>query len=235
VQIQVAIGANHHFELREALLVYRDNHTSFITRHEATVRKDAPPSLGPAQPLTVAFVESLVRSLGGSVAAEVLPETILSKGDRMIVWWTPAQRRQMFYENSEGKAADLNGCTFPQPPLVWRVANGELSIRALTGNKRPEGTTKLAVAPFWNLSANGVVCTGSMRRPDSASVAAISEWERGFYESAFTHSNVGRLTRHEGGFEGLWSGLADKRKTFPCKTLIPLPQTLAQFVRGERI
>jgi PRTRC genetic system protein B len=235
MQVQVAIGANHHFELREALLVYRDSHTSFITRHEATVRKDAPPTLGPAQPLTVAFVESLARSLGGSVAAEVLPENILSKGDRMIVWWTPAQRRQMFYRNSEGKAADLNGRTFPQPPLVWRVANGELSIRALTENNRPEGTTKLAVAPFWNLSANGVVCTGSMRRPDSASVAAMPEWERGFYESAFTHSNVGRLTRHEGGFDGLWMGLAGKRKPFPRETLIPLPQTLAQFVRGERM
>ena len=44
MQVQVAIGANHHFELREALLVYRDNHTSFITRHEATVHKDAPPT-----------------------------------------------------------------------------------------------------------------------------------------------------------------------------------------------
>ena len=234
MQVQVAIGANHHFELREALLVYRDNHTSFITKHEAIAYKDASPTLGPAQPLTVAFVESLVCSLGGSVAAEVLPENVLSKGDRMIAWWTPAQRRQMFYENSEGKAADLNGCIFPQPPLVWRVANGELSIRALTENKRPEGTTKLAVAPFWNLSANGVVCTGSMRRPNGASVAAVPEWERGFYESAFTHANVGRLTRHDGGFEGLWSSLADKRKTFPRETLITLSQTLAQFVRGER-
>jgi len=74
---------------------------------------------------------------------------------------------------------------------------------------------------------------GSMRRPDSASVAAIPEWERGFYESAFTHSNVGRLTRHEGGFEALWEELAGKRKTFPAKMLIALPQTLAQFVCGN--
>jgi hypothetical protein len=72
-----------------------------------------------------------------------------------------------------------------------------------------------------------------MRHPDTASVKSISEWERGFYESAFTHANVGRLTRHSGGFEGLWSGL-DKRKLFPVDALIQLPQTLAQFVRGER-
>ena len=234
MQVHVSIGENHRFELREALLVYGDGQKSFVTRHAVAMQKDAPPTLGPAQPLTIAFVESLVRSLSGSSAAEVLPENILAKGDRMIVWWTPPRRRQMFYESSEGKAAALNGRTFPQPPLVWRVDGGDLMIRALTENKRPQAMTKLAVAPLWNLSNNGRVCTGSMRRPDSASVAAIPDWERGFYESAFTHANVGRLTRHEGGFEGLWNGLAGKRKPFPLDTLIVLAQTLAQFVRGER-
>jgi hypothetical protein len=73
-----------------------------------------------------------------------------------------------------------------------------------------------------------------MRRPENASVPAISAWERGFYESAFTHANVGRLTRHKGGFEGLWSGLTGKRRLFPLETLILLPETLAQFVREER-
>jgi hypothetical protein len=73
-----------------------------------------------------------------------------------------------------------------------------------------------------------------MRRPESASVTAIPAWERGFYESAFTHANVGRLTRHVGGFEGLWMGLVRKRQQFPLETLIVLPQTLTQFVRGER-
>jgi PRTRC genetic system protein B len=233
MQVQIAIGENHRFELREALLVYYGNQITFITKHEVTAQQNAAPTLGPAQPLTVAFVESLVRSLGGGAASELLPENILAKSDRMIAWWTPAQRRQMFYQHSEGGAADLNGRTFPQPPLVWQVADGQLKIRALTENKRPEAKTKLAVTPYWNLSDCGTVCTGSMRRPECASVAAISGWERGFYESAFTHANVGRLTRHKGGFEGLWCGLTGKRGLFPLDTLIVLPQTLAQFVREE--
>jgi len=140
----------------------------------------------------------------------------------------------MFYQNAEGKMADLNGGVFPQPPLVWKVSNGELSIRALSVNNRPQATTTLAAAPFWNLSDDGRVCTGTMRRPDSATVAVIPAWERGFYESAFTHANVGRITRHEGGFEGLWESLKGKRRRFPTETLIQLPQTLEQFVRGER-
>jgi PRTRC genetic system protein B len=234
VEIHLSIGQNHCFELREALLVYRHRQSSFITRHDVLVQKSGPPTLGPAQPLTLAFVESLMRSLGGSVQAEVLPATILAKADRMIVWWTPARRRQMFYENAEGKASDLNGRIFPQPPLVWKVASGELSVRALAVNKRPQATTTVAVAPFWNLSDDGRVCTGTMRRPDSATGAAIPAWERGFYESAFTHANVGRLTRHEGGFEGLWESLKGKRGRFPTESLIQLPQTLEQFVRGER-
>jgi PRTRC genetic system protein B len=234
MEVHLSIGENHRFELREALLVYRDQHSSFITQHEVSPQKNGPPALGPAQPLTVAFIESLVRSLSGSVQAEVLPANILAKADRMIVWWTPARRRQMFYANAEGKAAELNGRLFPQPALVWKVSNGELIIRALTENKRPEESTKLAVAPFWNLSDDGRVCTGTMRRPDSASVTSIAAWERGFYESAFTHANVGRLTRHERGFEGLWTELAGKCQRFPLDTLIGLPQTLTQFVRGER-
>jgi PRTRC genetic system protein B len=234
MQVQIAIGENHRFELREALLVYHGNQTTFITKHEVKNHESTAPTLGPAQPLTVAFVESLVRSLGGGTAAEVFPENILARTDRMITWWTPARHRQMFYQNSEGKAADLNGRMFPQPPLVWRVADGQLKIRALTENRRPVATTKLAVAPYWNLSDCGTVCTGSMRRPESASVANITDWEQGFYESAFTHANVGRLTRHKGGFEGLWSGLMGKRSLFPLETLIVLPQTLAQFVRDER-
>src|SRR5580692_5375302 len=99
MQVHISIGENHRFELREALLVYGDRQRSFVTRHEVSAPKDAPPTLGPAQPLTVTFVESLVRSLSGGSTAEVLPENILAKGSHMIAWWTPAQRRQMFYEN----------------------------------------------------------------------------------------------------------------------------------------
>jgi hypothetical protein len=62
MEIETAIGENYHFALHEALLVYKGRSTSFVTRHEVTQQKDLPPVLGPAQPLTVSFVDSLVRS-----------------------------------------------------------------------------------------------------------------------------------------------------------------------------
>jgi len=55
----------------------------------------------------------------------------------------------------------------------------------------------------------------------------------GVHESAFTHANVGRLTRYEVASWALerpnW-----KRGLFPLETLILLPETLAQFIREER-
>ena len=234
MNVETSIGENYHFELHDALLVYKGRGTSFVTRHEITLANNAPPVLGPAQPLTVSFLESLVRSIGGNMKPEILPDNVVAKGDRMIAWWTPERRRVMFYKNSERKLKHLDGKVFPQPPLVWQVWEGCLRIRALPHNQRPTAATQLAVAPFWNLSHNGDVCTGSMRSPETASVAAIESWEQGFYESNFTHSNVGRLTRHNGGFEGLWTALANKRIGFPKKSLIHLPETLSQFIQGGR-
>jgi PRTRC genetic system protein B len=233
MKVEVSIGEMHRFELRDALLIYRESRRSFITWHAVTAQKQGPPLLGPAQPLTTAFVEDLAESLSGGAVAEVLPESVLAKTDRMIAWWTPRRVRRMFFENSEGKAQQLNGKLFPQPPLVWKVSHGELKVRALMENTRPKVQTALAVAPFWNLSDDGSVCFGSMRCPESASAGSIEAWERGFYESAFTHANVGRLTRHQGGHDGLWADLAGKRRPFPTDTLIRLPQTLAQFIQGR--
>ncbi len=137
----------------------------------------------------------------------------------------------MFYRSWQEDCSHLDGKVFPQPPLVWRVCRGSLAVRALLENKRPVAGTKLAFAPFWNLSNDGTVCLGSMRHPESNSIASIGAWEQGFYESAFTHGNVARITKHPGGFEGMWMELAGKRTPFPSKYLIPMPQTLAQFVR----
>lgn len=233
MKVEISIGEMHRFELRDALLIYRANRRSFITRHEVTAHIQGPPVLGPAQPLTAAFVEDLAESLSGGAVAEFLPENVLAKSDRMIAWWTPPRMRRMFFENAEGKAQQLNGKLLPQPPLVWRVAQGDLKIRALCDNRRPNALTKLAVAPFWNLSDDGRVCLGSMRCPESVSATSIEAWEQGFYESAFTHANVGRLTRHEGGHDALWAELAVKRRLFPTDALIRLPETLTQFIQGR--
>jgi hypothetical protein len=84
MKVEIEIGQMHRFELREALLIYREGRRSFITRHDVLAQKQGPPVLGVAQPLTTTFVENLAESLGGSTSAEVLsrehPGKIRSNG-----------------------------------------------------------------------------------------------------------------------------------------------------------
>lgn len=235
MQPGIEIGQNLQFKLHKALLVYTSDQKCFVTEHDIRpMRKGSAPVLGPAQMLTIDFVHSLVRSLGGDAELEPLPENILAKGSQSVAWWTPAQRRHMFFENAQGKAKSLNGKILAHPPLVWVVSDKHLFLRALLESKRPTASTKMAVAPYWNISENGAVCLGSMRYPNTCAVSSIPEWENGFYGSAFTHSNVGRSSRRNDGFEGLWGSLAGKRTPFPTNMLISLPQTLAQFLTEDR-
>jgi hypothetical protein len=71
MQVNVSIGQNHHFALREALLIYRSTEqngsfgNTFITHHEVNADNRAKqPTLGPAKTLTIEFVQSLVQALG---------------------------------------------------------------------------------------------------------------------------------------------------------------------------
>ena len=109
MDIHLSIGQNHRFELHDALLIYKGGRQSFITHHTVVPQENAPPALGPAQPLTFNFVDSLLRSLGRGADAEVLPQNVLAKGDQSLVWWTPRRDRQMFYTNAQDTCAHLNG------------------------------------------------------------------------------------------------------------------------------
>lgn len=240
MQVGINIGQNRQYELREALLIYHlDSHRqrnrggSFVTHHLITGEKGKRPELGPAKPLSQSFLRSLVKSLGGTVPAEFLPENILARTEEMVAWWTPAQPRTMFFENTEQILSDVSGKSFPQPPLVWCVCEGGLWVRALKEDRRPVPGTGLCFAPYWNLSESGDVCLGTMKAPNVSTVAAVPQWEKSFYESAFTHGNVGRIVKHPGGFEGLWRELLGQER-FPTEHLVEMPQTLAEFIQPGR-
>lgn len=241
MRVDVSIGQNHHFALREALLIYRSSEhqyghfgDAFITHHEVTQGDQARQSaLGPAKALTTEFVHSLVQALGGRVQVEFLPENVIARTERLIAWWTRPQKRRMFFGTTQGDMGGINSAIFPQPALVWLAMDRSLSVRALKEDRRPGPETKLCVAPYWNLYETGSVCLGSMRAPDASTVASIPQWEQSFYESEFTHGNVGRLTRHPGGFEGLWKELAGKEQ-FPVDSLIELPETVEELLSGKR-
>ncbi|HLY62536.1 MAG TPA: PRTRC system protein B [Terriglobia bacterium] len=234
MEAQVRIGNSRHFALKSAVLVYGDGPAAFATLHEVQAEKGQTPYLGPGQSLTTSFLRALAHGLGARVAPEILPENILARTPDMVVWWSQAQRRVMFFGGGSEEAQKLNGRMYPHPPLVFKISGQELFVRALGPDARPSATTPLKTAPYWNTDGQGLVCQGNMRVPDDVRVGSIAGWEDAYFSSEFTHaSGAARLTSHPGGFFGLWSSLADSAEKFPTQFLTDAKQTLREFIEGD--
>jgi PRTRC genetic system protein B len=231
MEINVAIGGGQKMTLTGAILVYQGGHEAFAAWHPAKVAEHGgAPYLGEAEPLTTEFLRALSEGLGAYVAPEILPASVLVRTSELLVWWTRAQRRVLFFSD-QSEAGELNAKQYPLPAMVFKVSGGNLSVRALSKDERPTAETKLMTAPFWNCSESGEVCLGTMRVPESSSVDAIDGWERGFFQSEFTHAyGAARLTNFPGGFLPLWCSLAGSKQTFPVRYLTDARETLRQFV-----
>lgn len=235
MDVHVRIGDNRLFALKQAVLVYQEGNRAFATVHEVNSLPDGPSYLCAGQSVTTGFLETLAKGLGASMAAEVLPENVLARTPGLIAWWSRAQSRLMFFGDGDPKTRHLNGKDYPHPALLFMIRGRELFVRALRENRRPKFDTRLMNAPYWNTDSRGQVCLGSMRVPDEHSAGSLPSWENAYFASEFTHpSGAVRLTSHPGGFLGLWSSLAG-RKRFPAKFLAESKQTLQEFVerRGE--
>jgi PRTRC genetic system protein B len=231
MEINVAIGGGQKMALSGAIVVYQGGHEAFAAWHPAKAAEDGgSPYLGEAEPLTTEFLRALSEGLGAYVAPEILLASVLVRTSELLVWWTRAQRRVLFFSD-QSEAGELNAKQYPVPALVFKVSGGNLSIRALAKDERPRAETKLMTAPLWNCSESGEVCLGTMRVPESSGVDAIDGWERGFFQSEFTHSyGAARLTNFPGGFLTLWCSLAGSKQPFPVQYLTDARETLRHFV-----
>lgn len=232
------------FRLQRAVLIYEEEGglgRTYASVHPVEVaRVGARPVLGAGKPVTQSFVRRLVRGLGQELVCEFLPDQVLYRSHDLIVWWTPAQTRTLFFR-AGSELAKVDGDDFPIPPLVWAVNASGLSVRALAENARPRPETPLMVAPFWNTEpAGGGVCQGTMERPEERSPATIGAWVDGYFRAQFTHGyGGGRLTTHPKDVIGLWRELAGSKKPFPPRYLAPAhlrtrePETLQAFTTGR--
>ena len=225
----INIGANHEFRLSQAVLIYRGGGDgAFASLHEVKVGENEIPYLAPGEAVTTAFLRTLAQGLGAQIKPEILPDNVLARTPDMLVWWSRPQRRIMFFGGSDHEACKLSGLVFPHPALVFKVSGKDVFVRAVATSPRPGPTTPMKAAPYWNTDVR--VCAGSMRVPESSNVASIPQWEDAFFQSEFTHpAGAVRLTNHPGGFIGLWSSLAS-RKRFPVQYLVDAGETLQEFV-----
>ncbi len=237
MNIHVGIGDNRSFALKQAVLLYQDGSSTFATLHDVKSGQEGTPYLSAGQSVTAGFLQKLAAGLGVNVAAEILPEHVLARTQELIVWWSSAQHRLMFFADGNAETKKLNGRMYPHPALVFMIVGNELFVRALGEDRRPTANTRLKSAPYWNTDSNGRVCVGSMRVPEEVSASSVSGWQDAFFASEFTHPGGGvHLTTHPRGFLGLWSSLADRDRHFPVKFLSDVKETLLEFVqkRGEQ-
>ncbi len=202
----------------------------FATLHEVVHEGDTA-RLAEGQLVTAQMLSQVMAGLGRSIPLEILPEHVLVRTEDVVMWWTPAAERRMFFNNHSGDADldKLNGKLYPHPPLLFKAEQNHLWVRALPKNERPGPQTRVCIAPYWNCYDNGVVCTGTMKIPREKSVAAIDVWEESFFRSEFTHAaGVRRHTRHPGGFLAMWQSLQGKKR-FPARYLVDTNQTVLEF------
>jgi len=230
----VAIGANCEFKLSDAVLVYRaGSGEAFASLHRVKQDDSGVPYLVPGESLTTAFVRSLAQGLGAQVKPEIFPDCVLARTPDLLVWWSPPQLRVMFFGGTDQEARRINGLVFPHPALVFKVLDKNLFVRAVATTLRPGPDTPLKTAPYWNTDSLGLVCAGSMRVPESSDIASLPAWQDAYFQSRFTHAaGAVRLTSHPGGFIGLWTSLA-ARKRFPVQYLTDAGETLQEFVARE--
>ena len=235
MEAHVHIEGNRRFKLKHALLIYTDTSTAFASLHDVRLNTEGAPYLGPGRSVTTGFLGRLAQGLGAAVRPEVLPECVLARTLDLIVWWSRAQHRLLFFGGQEKKAQALNGHVYPHPPLIFKVRGRELSVRALAEDTRPKAETQLKTAPYWNTDSEGLVCAGTMRVPNDVTVGSLLAWENAYFASEFTHpAGAVRLTKHSGGFLGLWKSLRGKDCAFPTKLLTDAKETLREFIEPVR-
>jgi len=209
----------------------RDRHVGVW--HDIDSAAPGAPQLGPGRLLTHDAVRDLAQRLsGGSNVRAILPACILVADTDLLVWHRPALRRPIIFDTADKKLnADVSGQPVLHPPLLFVARPGKLSIHALANDYRPEMTTPLFRAPYFNTYASGAMCEGSVPLPPAPlpTEAVLDGYEAAFYDSAFVHTNLGHtnITAWPGGHGELWREMTKPEYVschFPEQALVPLRQ-----------
>ncbi len=214
-----------------AIVLYesRSGGQAFATINHVSLVGDRP-VIGPGRCLTrEAVQDTLSKLLKRSQHREILPGNVLWFGDSRLCWHVPSQRRPIFFKTSDPQFnKEMNGVEVLHPPLVFIARPGQLSIWAVASDARPEGSTTLCQAPYFNVYDDGLMCRGNATLPDVPAIEQIGRFERAFFETNFTHTNTARLVAIEGGHNAYWRWQAAPEAKLQPEALLPLKLTLQE-------
>lgn len=222
MQSSVSGSLNPSYKLTTALLVYG---SAVATVHQPIVTNGRI-TLGKGTPLTEEALRDLIRTVQPNAPLEIFPEALLYRDTTTTVWFTHPTTQRMWFKTLPA----LNGKVFHQPACVWAVHSGTFFVRAVAGRRRPTLDTPLLLAPYYNVNGEGVVCTGSMTRPETTTAETLNAWIDGFFNSTFTHANPGFRWKKGITFQAMWTLAHDK--PFPTQWLAPSNQTLHSWLQA---
>ena len=256
--VSLQAGERPTWRLRKAVLIYlpenvspfgaRDGVGAYATLHP--VIADQPDvRLGAGVPATREACADIARALGAAAQlGGFVPPNLLYLGARSIIWWRPPGRARVFFDTTgtvagdqygDPKGAQLLGKTngmAAHPGLVFAVAGRQWYVYALPDDVRPHAGTTLWRAPYFNVYADGQICTGNVRLPESLSAATLRQFEKAFFDSEFTHPNVRgkeKLLHYAHGPYDFWAGLLKRPDDlgFPVNNLVKMNLTLERLAK----
>ena len=227
------------YEPKCALVFYEslDKNATMYVEHFDMDRNGNPIN---AHPLTVNEATALAKSLHTDEEKDktflkskgILSTNILNinpSQNGSVIWYTKSQERQMYFvknlEIPDGKAH--------VPAMLWFADKENLSVFAMTSDKRPTEKTALHYAPFFNVYEDGAVCMGTVdvNIKNSASVEEfIKVWEDYFFHSYFSHL-LDNYNPIKGNCVNLWKKLMETGETFPVEVLKKNNKTLKNLLR----
>jgi len=236
VIIGTAKEAPRELAATHAVLLYNGANTTsraMVTIH-TVARGPGRYVLLPGKPASAQALHQLLTRFNPNIACQgLLPCNLLRHTPGELLWHCPGRIEPIFFQTSHGELNAISGRRVRHPPLLFHVVRRNLYVAALPDDHRPTLQTNILRAPYYNLSAEGQVCQGSMNGPRENRPEMLARWERAFFHSAFTHPQGGafQITSHPHGHSGLWLEQAEQlRAEFPVEHLVPMKMTLSQWL-----
>jgi PRTRC genetic system protein B len=204
--------------LKKVLLVYTNGAGRAFCTINAVKKGEDGPIVEEGVPVNAQNLSELFDLIGRKPkdklhALQWCNDRILAEGPGSVLWYAPAQRREIFFSCKNQKLMKISGKEFPFPALLFHARKNHLCVYVLGSSRRPTVETVLYQAPFWNVSANGTVCLPTLARDKSHTP---EEWEEIFFRSAFSHA--GGAAFKDGTVETIFPHLVkEKYAKFPVK------------------
>jgi len=207
----------------QAIIVHRSGSNYYL--ESCDIKDDL--SFGATQPLMKETIVNIMDTMSVDVTDRLqfrgkIPKNIITvrntPGNTIVAWTTKPQIVNMSFTKTVG----LKDITAPLPRLLWVAINNKLQVFAMKSTK----LNKLYIAPFSNLSSNGVVCWGTGKWPKEIKYYEdyIKGIELGFWESKFSHQMKGITSKSKTDLHQLWKSL-DNKNQFPNEELLESPAT----------